>query len=169
LASRAATSRVTSETTRPRRTPATRDALRLWLRLFTTTALIERRLGAALKREFGSSLPRFDLLAQLHRAPDGVRMTALAESLLVTGGNVTWLVRSLEDDGYVVRERPTTDKRAVTVRLTPAGRRHFATMADAHARWVRTLTRPLPPEARRALAEQLRVLKQHAHTLEDLS
>jgi DNA-binding MarR family transcriptional regulator len=155
--------------TTPSLTPTTRDALRLWLRLFTTSALIERRLGAALKREFGSSLPRFDLLAQLERAPDGVRMTALAESLLVTGGNVTWLVRSLEQEKYVVRERPPNDKRAVTVRLTLAGRRHFAQMADAHARWVRALTRPLPPADRKVMAEQLRVLKQHALSEEYLS
>ena len=71
---------------------ADQESLRLWLRLFTTTTLVERRLDSALKREFGSTLPRFDLLAQLERAPDGLRMGELSERILTTGGNVTWLV-----------------------------------------------------------------------------
>jgi thiamine pyrophosphate-dependent acetolactate synthase large subunit-like protein len=40
------------------------DALRLWLRLFTATTMVQRTVDSALKKEFGSSLPRFDLLAQ---------------------------------------------------------------------------------------------------------
>lgn len=72
------------------------EALRLWLRLFTTTTMVERVVDSTLKREFGSSLPRFDLLAQLHRAPDGLRMGELSERILVTNGNVTWLVAALE-------------------------------------------------------------------------
>ena len=75
---------------------ADHESLRLWLRLFTTTTLVERQLDSALKREFSSTLPRFDLLAQLERAPDGLRMGELSERILTTGGNVTWLVRALE-------------------------------------------------------------------------
>ena len=54
------------------------EALRLWLRLFTSTTMVQRTVDSALKREFGSSLPRFDLLAQLHRAPDGMRWVKIA-------------------------------------------------------------------------------------------
>ena len=73
------------------------EALRLWLRLFTTTTMVERVVDSTLKREFGSSLPRFDLLSQLYRAPDGLRMGELSERILVTNGNVTWLVAALAD------------------------------------------------------------------------
>jgi DNA-binding MarR family transcriptional regulator len=135
------------------------EPLRLWLRLFTTSALIERRLGSALKKRFGSSLPRFDLLAQLDRAPEGLGMTELSERLLVTGGNVTWLVRTLARDGYVVRERAAHDARAAVVRLTPAGRTHFAAMARAHERWVDALLASVPPAARLALDSHLATLK----------
>ncbi|HRN54221.1 MAG TPA: MarR family transcriptional regulator [Gemmatimonadaceae bacterium] len=79
------------------------EALRLWLRLFTTTTMVERVVDSTLKREFGSSLPRFDLLSQLYRAPDGLRMGELSERILVTNGNVTWLVAALEREGYVKR------------------------------------------------------------------
>jgi len=143
------------------------DALRLWLRLVSTTTRIERRLASNLKRQFGSTLPRFDLLAQLDRAPDGLRMTELAERLLVTGGNVTWLVTSLVRDGLVSRTRAVHDGRAVVVRLTTRGQQHFTEMASAHEGWVTTLFAGLPATARKALAAHLGTLKQQVSTLED--
>jgi DNA-binding MarR family transcriptional regulator len=145
------------------------DALRLWLRLVSTSALIERRLAASLKRDFGSTLPRFDLLAQLDRAPDGLRMTELADRLLVTNGNVTWLVTSLVREGLVSRARATHDGRGVVVRLTPRGRAHFVEMAQAHEQWVVALFDGLPVSEREALAAHLGTLKQHVVHLETQS
>ena len=127
------------------------DALRLWLRLFTCSTMIAQHVGSALKREFGSSLPRFDLLSQLERAPDGLRMGELSERTLTTGGNITWLVRALEADGLVTRRVAENDRRAAVVRLTPAGRRHFATMARAHERWITTLLSSLSATERKTL------------------
>jgi DNA-binding MarR family transcriptional regulator len=138
---------------------ADRDALRLWLRLFSCTTLMERHLDRALKREFGSSLPRFDLLAQLHRAPKGLRMGELSEHTLTTGGNVTWLVRALEAEGHVARRVAVDDRRATVVRLTAAGRRHFARMAHAHEQWVATLFRTLSVNERGALHTMLGQVK----------
>ncbi len=135
------------------------DALRLWLRLFTCSTMIEREIGAALKREFGSSLPRFDLLAQLERNPDGLRLGALSERLLVTGGNVTWLVNSLEADGMVSRRRAPEDGRVWIVALTPEGRRTFASMARAHERWIARLIGELSPRDRSQLHALLGHLK----------
>jgi DNA-binding MarR family transcriptional regulator len=138
---------------------AAQDALRLWLRLFSTTTLVERELDRALKREFGSTLPRFDLLAQLERAPEGLRMGELSERILTTGGNVTWLVRALEADKLVTRRVSPTDKRAAVVRLTAAGKRHFAAMARAHERWIADIFTALPAADRRAMHAQLGVVK----------
>jgi DNA-binding MarR family transcriptional regulator len=149
------------------RDATSQEALRLWLRLVSTTTRIERRLATSLKRQFGSTLPRFDLLAQLARAPDGLRMTELADRLLVTGGNVTWLVTSLVRDGLVTRSRATHDGRAVVVRLTPQGQTHFAEMARAHEAWVAALFAALSASDRKALTTQLSTLKQHVSHLED--
>lgn len=143
------------------------DSLRLWLRLVSTTTRIERRLASNLKRAFGSTLPRFDLLAQLDRVPDGLRMTELAERLLVTGGNVTWLVTSLVRDGLVRRMRAADDGRAVVVVLTPRGHRHFSEMARAHEAWVSELLSALSACDRMALAAHLGTLKQQVSHLED--
>ncbi|MDQ8159260.1 MAG: MarR family transcriptional regulator [Gemmatimonadota bacterium] len=138
---------------------AAQDSLRLWLRLFSTTTLVERELDRALKREFGSTLPRFDLLAQLERAPEGLRMGELSERILTTGGNVTWLVRALEADKLVTRRVSPTDKRAAVVRLTAAGKRHFAAMARAHERWIADIFAALPAADRRAMHARLGVVK----------
>jgi DNA-binding MarR family transcriptional regulator len=135
------------------------DALRLWLRLFTCSTMIAQHVGGALKRDFGSSLPRFDLLAQLDRASDGLRMGELSERTLSTGGNITWLVRALEAEGLVTRRVADTDRRAAIVRLTPAGRRHFATMARAHERWITTLLSSLSASERKTLYALLGAVK----------
>ena len=140
--------------------PADHESLRLWLRLFTCTTLIARSIGSALKREFGSSLPRFDLLAQLERAPKGLRMGELSERILTTGGNVTWLVRALEAEGLVTRRVSASDKRAAVVRLTPIGKRAFASMAREHERWIVTMFSSLSPTKRRALHSLLGTLKE---------
>jgi len=135
------------------------DALRLWLRLFTCSTMISQHVGSALKRDFGSSLPRFDLLAQLDRASDGLRMGELSERTLSTGGNITWLVRALEAEGLVTRRVADHDRRAAIVRLTPAGRRHFATMARAHERWITTLLSSLSASERKTLYALLGAVK----------
>ncbi|MBI3791159.1 MAG: MarR family transcriptional regulator [Gemmatimonadetes bacterium] len=135
------------------------EALRLWLRLFTCSTMVEREIGAALKREFGSSLPRFDLLAQLERNPAGLRLGELSERLLVTGGNVTFLVTSLVAEGLVTRRRAPDDGRAWIVALTPEGRRAFQAMARAHERWITRLFQELSVRERTQLHALLGTLK----------
>jgi len=78
-------------------------ALRLWLRLLTCTLMIERRIKSRLRERFDTTLPRFDLMAQLERAPGGLTMSELSRRLMVTGGNVTGLVDPLVAEGLVER------------------------------------------------------------------
>ncbi len=146
----------------------THEALRLWLRLFTGTTLVSRTVDSMLKRRYGSSLPRFDLLAQLHRASDdGLRMGELSDRTLTTNGNVTWLVAALEREGLVSRRVDDTDRRAVVVRLTPAGRRHFTAMARSHERLIERIFSGLTAADRRALHHALGVVK-HSVTPEGI-
>ena len=151
--------------TSPRRLPQAfeeqeNDSLRVWLRLFTCSTMIGQHVSSSLKREFGSSLPRFDLLSQLDRAPNGLRMGELSERTLTTGGNITWLVRALESEGLVSRRVVDSDRRAAVVRLTPAGRRHFGAMARAHERWISTLFSVLTASERKELHTLLGTVKQ---------
>ena len=82
------------------------------------------------------TLPRFDLMAQLERAPRGLKMSELSRRLMVTGGNVTSLTDQLVAEGLVERRRVPGDRRAHAIRLTSAGRKAFHAMADEHEQWV---------------------------------
>ena len=111
-------------------------ALRLWLRLMTCTQLIEREVRARLRERFDTTLPRFDLMSQLWRYPEGLKMNELSRHLMVTGGNVTGIVDPLEQAGLVERMPEPADRRAYRVRLTRAGRKAFAEMARIHEEWI---------------------------------
>lgn len=112
------------------------EALRLWLRLLTCTQLIEQRVRTQLRERFDTTLPRFDLMAQLERVPDGLKMNELSRRLMVTGGNVTGITDQLEAEGMVQRVPVEGDRRALMIRLTPAGRKAFADMAIEHESWI---------------------------------
>ncbi len=136
-------------------------ALRVWLRLYACSALIETRVRRRLQARFGTTLPRFDLMAQLERAPQGLRMNELSERLMVTSGNVTGLTDSLEDEGLVVREADGADRRAWRVKLTRDGRRVFRSMAAEHERWIVGMFAGFSARDARELADQLSTLKEH--------
>jgi DNA-binding MarR family transcriptional regulator len=138
---------------------ADHEALRLWLRLLTCTSLMEAAVRAELRHDFDCTLPRFDLMAQLERNPDGLRMGELSKRLMVTGGNVTGITDQLVREGLVTRAAPPDDRRAFVVRLTPAGRKHFLRMAESHEAWVVRLVSGLSAPERRQLFELLAKLK----------
>ncbi len=114
------------------------QALRLWLRLLTCTQMIETRVRAGLREQFNTTLPRFDLLAQLERAPSGLRMNELSSRMMVTRGNITGITNQLVAEGLVARVDEKGDGRVWRVKLTPKGRRQFASMARQHEGWIVT-------------------------------
>ncbi|HEY1722444.1 MAG TPA: MarR family transcriptional regulator [Magnetospirillaceae bacterium] len=133
--------------------------LRIWLRLLGCTAQIENYLRTRLRAEFGISLARFDLMAQLDRRPAGVSMSDISRLLLVSNGAVTGLVDRLVKEGMVTRKSNAGDRRAFIVSFTPAGRRAFAKMAKRHEEWVLSLLGDIPIDAKQQLLGQLVHLK----------
>jgi DNA-binding MarR family transcriptional regulator len=140
----------------------TKRRLRLWLRLYAATSLVEREMRRLLRSRFATTLPRFDLMAALERAPDGLRMGDLSRRLMVTGGNVTAVVASLEREGLVVRRASAADRRTSYVALTARGRDAFAAMAREHEQWIDRLLADLPDDAVDRLADLLADLKHRA-------
>ena len=112
------------------------EALRLWLRLLTCTQLIEKQVRSGLREQFDTTLPRFDLMAQLERAEGGMKMNELSRRMMVTGGNVTGITDQLVAEGLVERLEVAGDRRAFLVRLTPKGRKQFNDMARQHEGWI---------------------------------
>jgi len=133
--------------------------LKLWLRLLTCTNLIETHVRNRLRESFATTLPRFDLLAQLDRAPEGLTMGELSSRLMVSGGNVTGLVEGLRREGMVARNAHPRDRRSQIIRLTAKGRRFFAAMVPVHEQWIDALLRQLTRDEMEQLFELLGKLK----------
>ena len=108
------------------------QAIRLWLRLLTCTNLIERHLRNRLRSEFDITLPRFDLMAQLAREPQGLTMGDLSQRMMVSGGNVSGIATQLEKEGLISREPVPGNRRAFCVTLTAAGNKRFAAVSYTH-------------------------------------
>ena len=112
------------------------DELRLWLRLLTCTNLIEGEVRRRLRERFDVTLPRFDLMAQLDKAPDGMTLSDISKRMMVSNGNVTGLVERLVESGHLDRRTSETDRRVQVIRLTRAGRAEFRKMAAEHELWI---------------------------------
>ena len=112
------------------------EALRLWLRLLTCTQIVEKQVRSQLRERFDTTLPRFDLMAQLERSPEGLKMNELSRRMMVTGGNVTGITDQLVTEGLVDRVDVQGDRRAYRVRLTAKGRKLFHDMAVQHEAWI---------------------------------
>jgi len=136
------------------------QSLKLWLRMLSCTVRIENEIRTRLRAGFGITLPRFDLMAQLERRPEGLRMGELSKRMMVTGGNVTGITDQLEREKLVQRVPDPTDRRAWAVRLTPSGRAAFAEMAAVHERWIDEMLADIPAEDKSALIGLLASMKE---------
>lgn len=113
--------------------------LRFWLQLLKASKYLENEIRDRLRREFDTTLPRFDVMAMLDKSKNGLKMSELSAELMVSNGNVTGIVDRLVADGLVIRVSIEGDRRASLVRLTAKGEQVFREMAVAHRGWVSEL------------------------------
>lgn len=138
-----------------------KDKVRLWLRILGVSRVIESALREKFRTQFGTTLPRFDVMAALNRYPDGLKMSELSLVLKVSNGNVTVIVDRLVEDGYVDRNPVPGDRRAHCVSLTKAGKQQFMILAKAHEEWVNELLLALSPDDVKMMTGQLKTLRDH--------
>lgn len=136
--------------------------LRLWLRLLTCTTLIENEVRRRLRDQFDITLPRFDLLAQLDRTPNGMTLGELSQRMMVSNGNITGLVERLAAQRLILRRPSPTDRRVQIVSLTAEGRRFFRAMARENADWIGQIFADLSPSDIAALMPALAKTKASA-------
>ena len=140
-------------------TTSTQTSLRVWLRMLSCTRMIENQIRGQLRESFDTTLPRFDVMAQLYRYPDGLRMGEISQLLMVTSGNVTGIIDQLEKEKLVERSPDATDRRAFQVKLTPAGIKAFEDMAALHRGWIVDLTDGLSDDEQEVLQGLLTKLR----------
>ncbi len=135
--------------------PGDSQDLRLWLRLASCCTLVEHTVRSRLRTEFDTTLPRFDLMAQLMHMPDGMKMSELSRQMMVTNGNITGITDQLEKEGMVERVKVASDRRSSLIRLTAKGRRASRKMSQAYESWIQSLFSGLSERSRQGLFEIL--------------
>lgn len=140
-------------------TPRKKRALRVWLGLLTSSQLIEKQVRARFRSEFGTTLPRFDVMAALDREPKGQTMGDISRWLLVSSGNVTGIVSRLVSDGLVTRTRSVDDRRTHLVRLSRKGQLEFERLSSTHERWIKEMLHGMTRQEMTTLDELLRRAK----------
>jgi DNA-binding MarR family transcriptional regulator len=123
-------------------------------------ASLTRELDAELTREHDLPLSSYEVLLFLADAENGrMRMSELADTVLLSRSGLTRLVDRLERQGLLKRERCESDARGLFAEITPKGRRLFDTARETHLEGVRKLflSRFSRPELRKlgALWEKL--------------
>lgn len=137
------------------------STVKLWLRLLSCSTQIEQEIRTRLHQRFGTTLSRFDYLAQLERHPQGLRMNTLSRYLMVTGGNVTGLTDQLVAERWVERRSDPADRRSLIVRLTDTGRVKFLKMAEEHEAWLLDMFDGFDARQKDTLYEALGRLRVH--------
>src|SRR3954464_9097109 len=138
------------------------NELRLWLRLLTCTTLIEGEVRSRLRERFDVTLPRFDLMAQLDKAPDGMTLSDISRRMMVSNGNVTGLVERLCESGHLDRRTSDQDRRVQVIRLTKLGRAEVRKTAAQHELWIADMFSDLAPKDVRELMRLLAKTKASA-------
>ena len=118
---------------------------RAWHGCLQFNNAVMRALDAALAAAHHISVKEFDVLITLFNAPSNrLRMTELAERVVLTPSGVTYLVTRLERDGLVNRSVDDADRRSFFATLTRAGHRRLRESRRTHNEVVRAhLTRRL--------------------------
>ena len=129
--------------------------MRLWLSLLGCFTSVERTIRRRLLKECNATLPRFDALNALANFPKGLTMGELAALLMVSNGNVTGVIKRLNEAGLVKQFTPERDRRSQVVRLTKKGRDAWEEMQTEYAATIDELFRGLSSDDIEALAEKL--------------
>lgn len=131
-------------------------ALRLWIALARCYVTFSRAVACKVA-EYDLTAPQFGVLEALYHVGP-LSLGELAEKLLVTGGNVTYVMDRLESQGLVARERSGDDRRVVKAHLTTKGRATIEGVFPGHVDFVHGLVSNLDPKDREVLRNLLKKL-----------
>jgi MarR family 2-MHQ and catechol resistance regulon transcriptional repressor len=138
-------------------------ALRVWIALARCYSTFSRSISGKV-HEYGLTTPQFGILEALyHLGP--LSLGDLAEKLLVTGGNVTYVMDRLEEQGLVYRERSPLDRRIIQAKLTEEGHAIMAEVFPGHGHFVEALCGSLDHDEQDTLRT---LLKKLGRSIQDL-
>jgi DNA-binding MarR family transcriptional regulator len=136
-----------------------------WLAFLEVSHRLDRVIEQQLRQDAGLSHAQYEILSRLEPAPGGrLRMSELADVIIVSRSGLTYQVTQLERAGMVRREKDANDERGILAVLTAAGRAALLRAAPGHVRVVRHyLIDGLTPAQLSALAEGLAAARDRLH------
>jgi len=121
-------------------TNLTERELRAWRGMLRVHSALTKALDAQLEAEHGLPLSHYEVLVYLAAAPERrMRMSELAESILLSRSGLTRLVDRLEREGLIMRQTCAHDARGAFAALTDAGAEQLAVARRTHLAGVRAL------------------------------
>ena len=131
-------------------------ALRTWIALARCYGSVSRAADRLI-RAYGLTTPQFALMEALYHL-GSLPLSEIGQKLLVTSGNVTYVMDNLCELGLVLRERSPEDRRVIYARLTPKGEALIEKTFPRHAHEIRELFAVLSPEEQEQLRSLLKKL-----------
>jgi DNA-binding MarR family transcriptional regulator len=108
------------------------NQVRAYLALLSAATLIQRAVDQNLRESSDLTQAKFEILAHLRQADDGLRMTDLAQELILSRSGATYQIQQLARAGYVTRTPDPADERGIIVRLTGRGAAAVSTALPGH-------------------------------------
>ncbi len=139
--------------------PAEISSLNVFITLFRAADTIQSRFARHLRRD-GLTGPQFGVLESLHHLGP-LEQHVIAEKLLVSRGNITFIVDKLEQLGLIARAVITEDRRCNRVTLTPKGSEFIARIFPEYAAYIAEIMSGLTEDERLALTCLLKKLGKH--------
>lgn len=156
-----------SDTAAPESEPDTAERnveTRTWHAVLQLHGAVTARLNRTISREFGLTLAKFDVMAQLLRHPEGLTQGSLSQRLKVTGGNVTGLVRRMTGEGLITRHMSPDDRRVFVVQLTGRGRETYLAARNRHDTLLEDWFGEIEPDAKEQVRGTLLAMAAHVET-----
>jgi len=109
-------------------------------------------------REKGITVSQFSVLDVLYIKGE-MRVCELIEKALSTSGNITVVIKNMEQKGWLYKKTCPTDKRAFLVGLTDEGKKLFETLLPEHRNEIKNTYSILSSEEKQELIRILRKFK----------
>ena len=109
-------------------------------------------------REKGITVSQFSVLDVLYTKGE-MRVCELIEKALSTSGNITVVIKNMEQKGWLYKKTCPTDKRAFLVGLTDEGKKLFETLLPEHRNEIKNTYSILSSEEKQELIKILRKFK----------
>lgn len=136
------------------------EEVQLWQRLQYNHATVQNYIRDKLRLQFNTTLPRFDVMAQLALHKKGIKMGDLSAILMVSNGNITSIALQLEKDSLVERITNDSDRRSTLIKLTAKGLRQYNKIEKAYRGWLNDLFQKFSPSQTRKLNKSLSDFKE---------